>query len=111
MTARLKKHLEFLKVLQKSKGKLRKNLLKDIDNDVLKCLCDCAHNTLCGNLPLSSVHFKQLKKHKNKLRVLASKKVSLKKKKHLVQSGGFISALLAPLLTVAATLLAESWKQ
>ncbi len=66
---------------------------------------------LKGNLHLTDGDKKRLVHHRATLRQLASKGVSLKNKKHLlIQKGGLVSALIAPLLGVAASLIAE-WIQ
>ncbi len=110
MAARLRKNLDLLKVLSKAKPKLRQALLKNLETDTLRCICECAYNVLNGNLKLSPKQRKDLLKYKKSLRVLASKRGSLAgKKKVLVQKGGLISAVLGPLLAVAASLLAERW--
>ncbi len=111
MTTRLKKHINLLKLLHKANPKLRKAILQNIDNDALRCLSDCAHNILNGNLPVTPTQLKQLKRHKSTIRNLASKKVALKKKRELIQSGGFVSALLTPLLALAVSLLADKWSR
>ena len=61
---------------------------------------------LKGNVPLNDQQKAKLCKHKNNLRKLALKKVSLKKKKKIIQTGGFpIGAILAPVASVLASLL------
>ncbi len=107
--ARLKKHLDLLKVLHKAKPKLRRAILENVDRDVILCICDCAYNLLSGNLPLDPAHVKRLKRHKTVVRKLGSKQVPLEEKTELIQSGGFLAALLTPLLTLAVSLLAEKW--
>jgi len=68
-------------------------------------MCECAKNLLKGNVPLSPAQLRTLRRHKQKLRQLAVKKTSLAKKKKLVQSGGFLGALLTPIISVLGNLL------
>ncbi len=111
MSARLKSQLPLLKVIQGASPKLRKTLLENLNKETLRCLCDCCHNILSGNIPLNPSQRKQLFRHRSTLRKLGTKGLSLRSKKRiLVQKGGFVSALLTPLLGVAATLLA-AWIQ
>ncbi len=109
MTTRLKKHIGLFKVINEANPRLRKVLLKHIDNNALRCLCDCAHNLLNGNLPLSPRQLKQLKRYKAAVRQLGSKGLSLKNKRTVIQRGGIIGAILTPLLTLAVSLLADKW--
>ena len=73
----------------------------------MQCLCECALNILHGNVPLTTAQKQKLRCHKNTLRTLGSKKISLtKKKKKLVnQKGGFISALAGPVLGILGELI------
>ncbi len=108
MAKRLKSHLDELKVLKKAKPALRKGILKCADKQLICCICECSHNILKGNVKLTAKNRKQLLKYRKHLRDLASKKVSLKKKKNLlIQSGGFLPALIAPILSVATSLLSN----
>ncbi len=111
MSNRLKRHIHLLHVLHNAKPQLRKAILEKIDNDAVRCLCECCHNLLNGFVDLKTEQRKQLIPHRSTLRKLGSKGLSLKnKKKLLVQKGGFLSALIGPLLAVAATLLSQ-WTQ
>jgi hypothetical protein len=108
MARRLRANLDELKVLKKAKPKLRKSILKAADNDLITCLSECSHNVLNGNIQLSNKDKAALNKHKKTLRELAKRKLSTaKRRKILLQKGGFLPALLAPILTVATTLLTE----
>ena len=75
-----------------------KAILQGADKDILQCLSQCALNVLKGNVPLSGPQKAKLTKYKQKLRKEANKKVSLQEKYEIVQTGGFVPLLLAPLL-------------
>ena len=82
----------------------RKAVLQKADAKLDRRICECALNVLIGNVPLSKTHKCRLRKHAKVLRKLASPDISLQRKKNIiVQSGGVLPALLAPLI---ATLLA-----
>jgi len=53
---------------------------------------------LRGNVPLTSKQTTKLRRNKKNLRSLATKKTSLKKKRQILQKGGFLAALLPPVL-------------
>ena len=106
MTRRLRANLDELKVLKKAKPKLRKSILRTAENDLITCLSECSHNVLNGNIQLTKKDKRALRKHRKVLRQLAKRKVPTAKRRNiLVQKGGFLPALLAPILTVATTLL------
>jgi hypothetical protein len=109
MSQTLKKHSHFLRVLQKSSPKVRNKLAKEhCSYDFIKCICECAKNVLVGNVPLTPEHKRQLKRHKHSLRKLTLKKTSMKTKKKIVQSGGFLGALLGPIVKVLGGLFGGS---
>lgn len=106
MTTRLKKQAPTLCMLCHAKPKMRKAVIEAADKELIHCLCECAFNILKGNVSFTQDQLKQVKRYKQHLRNLVDKKLSLKDKKALLQKGGFLPALLAPLAaSVIAPLL------
>lgn len=98
---RLKSNESFLRYLHDSKLRQRKQLLKAASKEEISALCECAFNILRKNIPLEQKHVTQLRKPKYKKLVyqLADKRIPFtKKRKLVVQSGGFPFALLAPII-------------
>ena len=95
-----KENKALLRLLLKSKPNARKAILQNADPDLIKSICECSYNVLEGNVPLNNKEKNKLKKYKNTLRYLVKKGPSLKqrKKRIIVQKGGFLTALLAPIL-------------
>ena len=100
MAKRFEKNLDYFSVLCKCNDRQRIAIIKGADEQLIKAICDCVENVISGNIPLDSKAKKKLAKYKNLLRILKSKKGWTLKKKKLVQSGGFLTALLGPLLGV-----------
>ena len=106
MSKRLHRNSPFLHVLAKGTAKQKQGLILGADKQLIDCLCECALNVLNGNIPLKPSDKRKLKKYKNNLRYLVDKKVSVqKKKKTLNQKGGFLGALLTPVLSALGGLL------
>lgn len=102
--ASVKKHLPILKLLQKSKPKLRKSILTHADLDLIKTLHECIYNTLKGNIPINKSLKRKLKCFKTVLRRILRTSGLKKKRKAIVQSGGaFLPFLLAPIVEAALT--------
>ena len=99
MSGRMKKQAVCLQMLIKTKNaKLRKAILEHADSELIRALCECAHNILRGNVKMTPREKTRLRKYHTKLRLIARKNVSVKqKRRHLQQTGGFLPALLAPL--------------
>ena len=106
----MKQHAHTLHALSKARGAVQKKILKVAKAGVVRAICQCASNTLKGNIPLSRMHKSRLARHKSLLRKLASKVLSLKKKKKLLLQGGtgLLPLLLGPILsTLAGTLFSR----
>jgi hypothetical protein len=105
VSQRLKKHANELVYLQKARPCIRNHLITKADRSLVDCLCECADNILKGNVPLTKLQKEKLKRNKAELRVLTKKSVSLKKKKAVLQKGGFLRSLLAPIASIVVPLL------
>ena len=85
--------------------KAKKRFVKKCDREFLNCVSECAENVIKGNVPLSPKQFHRLCRQKNDIRALALKRTSAKKKRRILQEGGFLSALLPPVFGVLGSLL------
>ena len=104
--ATLKKQFPQLKILKVAKPKQRKELLTQANSELITCICECALNILNGNVQITKTQHKKLSRHAKTLRTIAQRGVSNKKKKDIViQKGGFLPALLAPISTLVASLI------
>ena len=101
MSTRLQRNCKLLKVLSTAKPQMVKAVIGAADKDLITCLCECAHNVIKGNVPLSKAHLTRLQRHKKHIRELAKKRTTQQRKRKLLQTGGFLPALLAPLAASA----------
>ena len=106
MSSRVKRQAPLL-ALAKSHPHVCHAILRGADKDLLHCLSECALNILKGNVSLKPSDKARLTKYRQKLRKVADKKVSLKQKHKIVQTGGFAPAILAPLLAPLIVSLAK----
>ena len=87
------KAIEALEKVQDCKQK--RNYIIDVaGKELVHCICDCVLNVLNGNIPLEYEEKERLRRHRKCLRELVKKKTSDKKRKHLIQEGGFLGALI-----------------
>src|ERR1700759_120858 len=109
MSQTLKKFAPYLHILHKSSPKVRNSLTKQhCSPEFVKCICECVKNVLVGNVKLTPEHKRRLKRHKRSLRKLVLKKTSLAQNKRIVQQGGFLGALLGPIIKVLGGLFGAS---
>ncbi len=97
--------MHVLKRLNKLGEKAKRDYVKKCNRDFLDCVSECAKNVIKGNVPLKPNQLQRLRRERNNVRALALKKTSLKKKRHILQKGGFLGALLPPVLHLLSGLL------
>ncbi len=115
MDARVANNIQLLKIIGsvKQPTKLRKAILRHCDIDLIKCLSEISHNVLEGRLKLTPRQAGSLRRYRQSLRKLAAIKTKLPTKRRLLeqqsggQAGGLPVALLAPILGIALSLLAD----
>jgi hypothetical protein len=102
----MKSQLGHLRLLNKAKPTERAAVLENADRELLMAICEIALNVLCGNVKLTKPLKSALCKHRHTMRQLADERLPLaKKRKLLIQKGGFLPALIAPALSVLTSLL------
>jgi len=110
MSQRLRRNASLLKALHKASPAVRKRLLCTYCSpDFIECMCECVRNIKEGNVPLTTDQKKALRRKRRELRELLLKKTSPAKKKKLIQSGGFLGALLSPIISVLGGLLGSAF--
>ena len=87
--------------LARAKPGTVKKLLSPAKKDLIDALSELSLNLLHGVIPVSPQRKGQLSRHKTNLRLLAKKGVSVKKRKQILQKGGFIGSLVAATLPFA----------
>ena len=108
MADRLKKHLELMKILHKAKPKLKKGILANVDDDVIKCICECCLNILKGNVEITDQQKVKLHRYKRQLYALCERKPLKAKRAILNQTGGLVPAVLGPLLAIVGSLFVDA---
>lgn len=104
------KHLPAIRIAAATpQVKKRKQLLGAFyDNEFARAISECCWNIVNQRVKLSPSIRQKLCKHKTVLRKISSKSIPLKKKKGLIQSGGFASVLpflIGPIISGITSLL------
>jgi exonuclease III len=105
VSQRLKNHASDIVYLQETKLCIREHLITKADRSLVDYLYECAGNIFRGNVPLTKLQKENLKRNKARLRARTKKSVSLRKNRAILQKGGFLESLLAPIASVVASLL------
>jgi len=77
-------HQSFIKRLFTAPFKIRKNLIKSSNHNIIRSICELVLNILNKNITLSPQQLKKLKKYKRLFYALADSKKSLDFKKKLL---------------------------
>ncbi|OXA53844.1 hypothetical protein Fcan01_11810 [Folsomia candida] len=110
MSHNLKSNKEFLSFLQKASSKQRKDILKGATSPQLKALSECVLNVCAGNIPLTPGQFLKLKKKRKALFKFLKAK-SIKNKKLVVQTGGFLPIVLMKRMRLVSEIDFEKLQQ
>ena len=99
MAKLLKEHSSVLRRLQTCGKEKREELLRKGGKPLQTALQECAMNILNYNVPLTDKEYNTLEKYKDKVRYIGKKKMyNMRKRIKIEQKGGFLSALLAPIV-------------
>lgn len=98
MSNRLKKHSPVLYYLAKCKQPAANSIIQKAEPELIDCVSDICHNILKGNAKLSTTQKQKLSKYKQQIRKIANKTTTRRQKRKLIQKGGFLGTILAPLL-------------
>lgn len=101
----MRKYVRILRSLLRLTDAEKKKMIRLCDRGLVDCFSECAKNVLKGTVPLTSAQLRKLRRQKNNLRLLAVKKTSVKRKKKILQKGGFIGAIIPPILGILGGLL------
>jgi len=107
MSSQIRKYYPLLKRIVRMGNTARARTIKQCNEEMMDCISECARNVLKGNVPLKKRQFTKLQRRKKDVRALASRRTSLRKKKAIVQKGGFLASLLVPAIAALGSILAD----
>lgn len=96
---------ELSDIAEAENEKKRKILIKKARECVINAISEIAVNCLKGNFPLKNCDFNKLKKYKKQLIYLSKSSPINKRKKYLIQKGGFLNLLIPPALSFIGSLV------
>ena len=106
MSSAVERALPLLQTLMSSKPILRKAIIEHATPDPIHAVTEIVYNMLKGVIELTPDQKRRLSRHKEEFRALVNKKLSLKKKRKILNQKG-TGAALAALIPIAISLLAN----
>ena len=102
---RLAKHACDLQLLARAKRAVRNRKIRSAPKDLIRALVDVARAVIKGQILLSPSQLGAVRRHKKNLKKVVKPKTNIKTLKRTFQVGGFLPAILAPVLKLAGPLL------
>ena len=84
--------------LQEASERVKRTAIGRAKKDLVLALVDCARAIINGQNSLPTDQYNALKRRSRDISKLIKRNTSLSEKKRILQKGGFLSALLGPLL-------------
>lgn len=101
----MRQNLHILKLLAKSAPVQRRHIIQTAPKDLIEALSEGSLNLLKGRVQLSKNRLSKLRRFKKQIKVLASCKTSVRKKKQVLQRGGFLPLLASVLVPAISGLV------
>jgi hypothetical protein len=96
------------KLINCPNSRKRNNLLRKSKGCLINAISEISKNCLTGNLPLKKSEITKLKKYKKVLRFIANKNSLKKRRKVILQRGGFLNILIPSALHLLSELLSKN---
>jgi len=98
MSQRLKRNFAALQALAKASKSIKRSMISNASKDLILSIVECATNVIRSNVDLSPTQYRALKRYRAELESLTKSRTSQSRRKEILQNGGFLGALLRPLL-------------
>ena len=108
MSPRVRKNAPLISSLAKMTPRIRNAVLSTAKKELVLALVECAKNVILGTVPLTSTQLNQLRRYQKHITELVAPRTSLKRRKELLQTGGFVGLLVKPLLGLLGSALGGS---
>lgn len=100
----VKENFYMLVALHEASNEVKKSAIRNASKEFLVALTEMVKNLVRGNVPLSNLEYSKLASHAQELTELSGK-TTLTRKRELLQKGGFLGALIGPLISTLGPLL------
>ena len=98
LSKNLRDNLYMIRCLSEAKEDSRRGAMRCCSRQLCDSMSEIAANLLKGNIPLTDRQFLALKRHAKDIEALSKKKTQVWKRREILQKGGFLSALLGPVV-------------
>ena len=104
----LKKNAHLLLHLNNCNAKFHRKIIGIADKDLIQLFTEILFNIHKGNIPLNGTQLKTIKKFSKAAKLILKRSTGIESKKRLLQKGGFIPALIAPIIGFLGSLIGNA---
>ena len=104
----LRQNAHLLLHLNKCNTKFHRKIIRIADRNLIHLFTEILFNIDRGNIPLNSSQLKTVKKFNKAAKLILKRSTSIESKKRLLQKGGFIPALIAPIIGFLGSLIGNA---
>ena len=104
----LKKNAHLLLHLNNCNAKFHRKIISIADKDLIQLFTEILHNIHKGNIPLNATQLKTIRKFSKAAKLILKRSTGIQSKKRLLQKGGFIPALIAPIIGFLGSLIGNA---
>jgi hypothetical protein len=103
----LEKNRQLLTCLCDCKKSFRNSIISEADKSLIDSICQIVYNVLHGHIQLDDEVKTKLQKYKKTLRKLVEKNSLEKKKKIIIQNGGWLQFILPAAITAIGQIISS----
>ena len=105
MTSRLGRHIRDLELMSSASTQARRRIITQASDDLILALVDAAKMVIKGKVALSPNQLRAVRRHKQDFQKVIKPRTSIRQLKKVYQVGGFVPALLGPLLKIGLPII------
>ena len=107
ISKRVKEYFFILLALDAASEEIQMSAMKNASKEFLLAITEIAKNIASGNVELTEEQYVKLNRYAKTINEIINKKTSEKRKRRLLQQGGFLGALAGPLIGALSPLLSN----
>lgn len=102
---RLKRNRAVLEMLNKLSKKVQRGVIPHLTRDTVLALVECAKNIISRNVAISPSQLRWMRRNEKEVRKFVDNKTPQTRRVKILQKGGFLSAILGPVVKILGGLL------
>lgn len=107
ISKRVKEYFFILVALDAASDEVKMSAMEYAPKQFLLAITEIAKNIASGNVPLSDEEYEKLNRYAKSINEIIDKKTSMRRKRKILQQGGFLGILARPVVQALSPLLSN----